>query len=150
MPGFVTKHTSEEFMLTRIVNTVLGFSLLIAGCSTTRNEFEVAPELLTASGTAKVSKLNNQNLAVAVEVKNLAKPEKTQPGAAVYVLWMQPMDAVGAPPQNLGAFNVDKNYYAELDATTTHSKFDLFVTAEPSGQSIGPSGKRLMWTRVER
>ena len=136
-------------MVTKIVKMVLGLGLLIASCSTVKRNFEVAPELLTASGTVKISSLDNHNQTVSVDVKNLAKPEKAQPGATVYVLWLQPLEMVGAPPQNIGAFNVDKNFSAELSSATTHNKFELFVTAEPNGEAIGPSGKRLLWTRID-
>ena len=57
----ITTQKDEVFMYARIVSTVLGISLLLAGCSTKKSDFEVAPEHLTASVTAKVSSLNRQN-----------------------------------------------------------------------------------------
>lgn len=127
----------------------LGIAFLVSGCSTTKKNFETAPELLTASGTIKVSTRDEHNRSVTVAVKHLAKPERVQPGASIYVLWVQPFQLSGSPAQNIGAFTVDNEFSGDLEATTTHQKFDAFVTAEPSREATSPSGRRMLWTRLD-
>ena len=122
---------------------------LVAGCTTTKRDLSVAPELLSASGTVKSSPLEHNNKKILIDVKNLAKPEKAQPGASVYVVWVQPFELPGAPPQNIGRFNVNDDLNAEFSSSTSHQKFDVFVTAEPSGESVSPSGKKALWARIE-
>jgi hypothetical protein len=121
----------------------------VAGCSTVSQELETAPELMTASGQVKVTGSDEQNQKVKIDVKHLARPERVQPGAKVFVLWAQPTEPKGSPVQNLGAFSVDEDLRAALEAKTPYSKFDVFVTAEPGREATSPTGKRLLWSRID-
>lgn len=127
----------------------LGVLALVAGCSGMQRDFEASQDLLTATGHVKVSDTGNNNHKLTIEMKHLAKPEKVQPGAKVFVLWAQPTEIAGAPVQNLGAFTVDDDLKAAMEAITPHSKFDLFVTAESSREAMAPTGKRLMWSKID-
>ncbi len=127
---------------------LLSLTLVISSCSTMTRDLEAAPELLTAKGEVAVSPTDNENRKVVLSVKHLAQAEKVQPGAKLFVMWVQPVEPAGAPVQNLGAFNVSSDLDAKITGTTPHSKFDVFVTAENAREATAPTGRRLLWSKI--
>ena len=102
------------------------------------------PTMPAAEGQAKFSMGTNDNTAIDVNVKHLAQPEKLTPPASTYVVWTQakPNEA----PQNIGQLKVDKDLSGTIQTVTPLHSFDLFITAEGSGQVQSPTGKHLLWT----
>ena len=108
----------------------------------------VSPKLPAAEGSVKYSATKNDNTRIALKVKHLAQPEKLTPPASVYVVWTR--DTRDASAQNIGALKVDTDLNGTLDAETPLHSFDLFITAEASGQVQLPSGPSLLWTNYSR
>ena len=103
----------------------------------------VSPDIPAAQGKVKFNKTNDGNIALKLSVKYLADPQKLQPPAAIYVVWVaQDKDAA---PQNIGALKVEKDREGSLKTVTPFHAFQLFVTAEANGQVQEPTGKRLLW-----
>lgn len=97
-----------------------------------------------AEGHAKFGEAPNGNTSISLTVKHLADPQKLTPPASNYVVWLRA--GKDAAPQNIGALAVDKNLVGRLKTVTAQRSFDLFVTAEGSGQVQAPAGAPLLWT----
>ena len=106
---------------------LLALALGLAGCGAGPIKLVSSPNAPAASGELTTEEGENGNLKLAIEVKHLAAPEKVQPGAKVYVVWVE---AAGAAPQNVGALRLDEDHTGRLDTTTPHRRFNLAITAE--------------------
>ena len=125
---------------------VLATTLAMAGCAGV--SLSTTPSMPAAEGHARYSVTANDNTHIVLKVKHLAQPAKLTPPAATYVVWTR--TTKDAPPQNIGALIVDNNLNGELDGETPLHSFELFVTAEASGQVQTPSGQSLLWTNYSR
>ena len=111
------------------------------------NTFKAYPNAPAASGELTTEEGDNGNLKLAIEVKHLAAPEKVQPGAKAYVVWVE---AAGATPQNVGALRLDEDNTGRLDTTTPHHRFNLAITAEEEPTTALPKGPRVLSAAVAR
>lgn len=133
---------------------VLAATLAMSGCAMFgiggrgNTSLSTSPTLAAAEGSARFSATKNDNTRIALRVKHLAQPEKLTPPASNYVVWTRATKY--APAQNIGALIVDKNLAGKLDAETPLHSFELFITAEASGQVQQPSGQFLLWTNYSR
>lgn len=131
--------------LLALVLTMSGCALFGGGEKTSLSSNPVLP---AAESTVKFKATKNDNTRITLKVKHLAHPEKLTPPASHYVVWTRATkDAV---PQSIGALVVDKNLTGKLDAETPLHSFELFITAEASGQVQAPSGDPLLWTNYSR
>jgi hypothetical protein len=134
------------------MKTALGLGLLLAsviGCSTVQKaQLQTSEKILAAQGELKTQRTDNDNTKIDLSVKHLAQPTKISPDANTFVVWVRP--EAGAPAQNIGALNVDKNLTGKLQSVTPLKDFDLFVTAENSPVAESPSGESLLWSTVTR
>ena len=103
-----------------------GSSSSSAGGNRTEN-LTASSQLPAAEGQVKFAPTKNGNTSVDVSVKHLAHPERLNPPASTYVVWIQ--RAADAAPQNIGALKVDDQLNGELRTVTPLGAFDLFVTA---------------------
>lgn len=118
-----------------------GCALLGGGPGSRMNASPIVP---AAEGHAKFGKAPNGNTSIDLSVKHLADPQKLTPPANNYVVWLRASKEAAA--QNIGALTVDKNLAGRLDTVTALRTFELFVTAEASGQVLQPTGQPLLWT----
>lgn len=110
-------------------------------------EFAASPRVPSAEGTVTARDAGNNNTAVEVQVKHLARPQRIDPGASTYVVWARPLNDFGRA-QSLGALSVDQELTGRLSTTTAFRDFEVFITAESSPQIQDPRGERLLWTTV--
>ena len=103
-----------------------------------------SPAIPAAEGHAKFGSAPNGNTSIDLTVKHLADPQKLTPPANNYVVWLRASKDAAA--QNIGALTVDKDLVGRLTTVTGLHTFDLFVTAETSGQVQRPAGQPLLWT----
>jgi hypothetical protein len=104
----------------------------------------VSPDIPAAQGKVKFDKTDDGNVAINLSVKYLADPQKLQPPAAIYVVWVS--SDKDSPAQNIGALKVDNDREGKLKTVTPLHAFQLFVTAEANGQIQAPAGTKLLWT----
>ena len=128
---------------------VVGAAFLFGGCAMMgaakeKPNMTVSQELPAAEGTADFARTKNENTSIEVKVKHLASPEKLDPPAVTYVVWVR-QDGEERP-QNVGALKVDDNLTGTLATVTPLRRFELFITAEDDGQAREPSGEPLLWT----
>jgi hypothetical protein len=107
------------------------------------DNMSVSPDIPAAQGKVKFAKADNGNTSIDLIVKYLADPQKLQPPSATYVAWVSPDK--DSPAQNIGALQVNGNRKGTLKTVTPLHTFELFVTAEASGQVQAPTGERLIW-----
>lgn len=121
---------------------------LLSGCALMGGgrgpRMNASPAVPAAQGHAKFGKAPNGNTSIDLTVKHLADPQNLTPPAASYVVWLRASKDAAA--QNIGALTVDKNLVGTLKTVTALRAFDLFVTAEGSGQVQWPTGQPLLWT----
>jgi len=103
----------------------------------------VSPNIPAAQGKVKFKKTNAGNIEIKLTLKYLADPQKLQPPAAVYAVWVRKDQDSAA--QNIGALKVEKDRKGTLKSVTPLHAFQLFITAEAQGQVQLPTGTRLLW-----
>ena len=128
------------FLSAALASALSGCALL-GGSGPRMNASPVIP---AAEGSVKFGKARNDNTSVSLSVKHLAHPKKLSPPANNYIVWLRP--GKDAAAQNIGALTVDKKLTGKLDTVTALHSFDLFITAEASGQVQTPTGSPLLWT----
>ncbi|MFS8067008.1 MAG: hypothetical protein ACMG6S_11610 [Byssovorax sp.] len=126
---------------------LLALALGLAGCGAAPIQLVSSPNVPAASGEITTEEGENGNLKLGIEVKHLAAPEKIQPGATVFVVWVE---AAGATPQNVGALRIDEDHTGRLDTTTPHRRFNLAITAEEEPATALPKGPRVLSAAVAR
>ncbi|MBX7116859.1 MAG: hypothetical protein K1X64_21215 [Myxococcaceae bacterium] len=127
---------------------VLVFLLGGAGCMTgaMKVPMTAAANMPAAEGTVTATRTSNENIALEVQVRHLAHPEKVEQGASTYVVWARPMGQ--AVPQILGALKVDRNLDGMLSTVTPYKEFQVFITAEPTEAAVTPTGQQLLLASV--
>lgn len=135
------------------ISAVLAVTLAMSGCAMLGggngvSRLETSPSMPSVEGRARFSVTVNDNTGITLTVKHLARPDRLTPPASNYVVWTRATK--DAPAQNLGALIVDKDLNGKLVAETALHQFDLFITAEDSGQVQQPSGQPLLWMSYSR
>jgi hypothetical protein len=120
----------------------------LSGCGGGAHTMSSSPAVPAAQGQVKFEKAANDNTGIDLTVKHMADPQKLTPPAQHYVVWTR--QNKDAAPQNIGALSVDKNLTGTLKTVTPLHGFELFVTAEGSGQVQQPTGEPLLWTDYSR
>ena len=124
---------------------LLAAVMAISGCAMLgkgNTGIMMASSTLPASeGKVKYSVTKNDNTRIALTVKHLAHPSKLTPPANVYVVWTR---------DTKGALKVDKDLNGTLDAETPLHSFEIFLTAEASGEVQQPTDPHLLWTTYNR
>jgi len=126
---------------------LLAAAAVFAGCSGAE-KLSTSSTLPSSEGDLKCEKAANDNTGIDLKVKHLANPSRLTPPASAYVVWTRADK--DAPPQNIGALEVDKDLSGRLKTVTPLRRFELFITAEPSGETQTPSGTPLMWANCNR
>ena len=135
---------THRFMIATLIVTGLA-TWSCAGSNQLR--LTSSPDIPGAQSTAKVSTTDNGNTQIDLVVEHLASPDRVDPGATTYIVWVRGNEAE-AQSQNLGALKVDENEKGSISATTPLRSFNLYITAEASQLSTTPTGKTLLYTTV--
>ncbi|MCA9622655.1 MAG: hypothetical protein KC731_26725 [Myxococcales bacterium] len=94
-----------------------------------------------------MTKGDNDNTKLEIEVKNLALPSRVVSGTTTYVVWLQPDGETAM--QNVGGLKVDEDLVGTLDTLTPYTAFVVLVTPEVSAQVTAPTNKAVFTSRVE-
>jgi hypothetical protein len=122
---------------------VLLTSLVVATCNATTFQLGRSPETPAAEGTVNLRQTSNGNTKINLVVKHLAPPARIDPSSSVIVVWVRGLEA-GALAQNLGALRVNKNLSGKLEAVTSLSAFDFFLTCEGTQTVTAPTSIELL------
>lgn len=139
-------------MNNKIKNIFLaGISLLfiisLASCAKKIN-FQASSVVPAARGTVKITKDNNSNYAIKIQLLNLAEPNRLQPAKNVYVVWMEG-DNSGV--KNIGQIKTDINFLAKklkasFESVSPVKPNKIFITAEDDATVTYPVGQMVLTT----
>jgi hypothetical protein len=95
-----------------------------------------SPDVPAAVGEAKITRDDNKNAVVEMDIQHLASPENLKPPKKVYMAWAQASDGKNMP---LGQLTVGADRRTRLKATTPMQMFRIIVTAEDTPTPKFPS-----------
>lgn len=115
----------------------LGVALLMFGCAQ-RVALRNAPDVPAAVGEAKITRDQNKNAIVDLQIEHLAPSENLQPPKKTYVVWSQAPDGKNI---NLGQLTVGSDRRGTLKSPTPMQVFRIIVTAENVPTAAFPSSQ---------
>ncbi|MGH7874590.1 MAG: hypothetical protein ACREQO_20560 [Candidatus Binatia bacterium] len=104
-------------------------------------------EVPAALAEAKITKTDNNNTRIELEVQHLAPPQNLVPKKSVYVVWAQ---APQGRTINLGQMIVGQDRASEFIGITPLKEFRIIVTAEELPATATPSSQVVLSTEVFR
>ena len=127
-----------------VVLPLLAVAIFAYGCAQTV-ALRGAQAVPAALGEAKVSRDDNGNTILTIEVEHLAPPENLSQPKSVYVVWAQvPQGRI----VNLGQMNVGKDRSGRFVGVTPLTQFRILVTAEDLAAVATPSKEEILSTEV--
>lgn len=121
--------------------------ILIQGCSKKIN-FQNSVEVPAARGYVKVTKDNNNNYVIKLELSNLAEVKRLDPPKESYVVWMESESNV---VKNIGRINssgslLSRRLTVSFETVSSIKPNLIFITAEDEPNTSYPIGKKIMTT----
>ena len=131
-----------------LVAAVMFASLATTACFGPRElRLTASPDVPAAEAKAKITTSDNGNTKIDLTVHHLALPDRVDPSATVYVVWVRGDDA-NRRSQNLGALRVDGDLNGAFSGVTPLKSFELFITPESSQTVTEPRGRTVLSTNV--
>ena len=112
-------------------------ALLMFGCAQ-RVVLRNAPDVPAAVGEAKITRDQNKNAIIDLQIQPLAPSENLKPPKKFYVVWSQAPDGENI---NLGQLTVGSDRRGTLKSPTPMQVFQIVLTAEDVTTSAFPSSQ---------
>lgn len=124
------------------------FLLAFTSCSK-KIYFENSSVVPAAQGYVKVKKDNNNNSRIDINVLHLADPQRLQPAAKTYIVWM---DTESNSIKNLGQLQSSDHFLSNtlkgsFNTVTSFKPVKIFITAEDDAAISLPRGQPVLETR---
>lgn len=116
---------------------LLGVALLMFGCAQ-RVVLRNAPDVPAAVGEAKITRDQNKNAIIDLQIQHLAPSENLKSPRKFYVVWSQAPDGKNI---NLGQLTVGPDRRGTLKSPTPMQVFRIVVTAEDVPTAAFPSSQ---------
>lgn len=118
---------------------VIAITTAFSSCGSAKHGFGVSSVEPAARGDVKVSRDDNKNYVVNVDVMHLAGPERLPSPKKAYVVWLETDNGT----QNAGQLRPDaglfsKTIKANLKTTTPYQPRRVFITAEDEATVMTP------------
>jgi len=126
-----------------VAGIVLGSSLYLLSSCAVKENFQVSSLQPAARGNVKITKDNNNNYVIRVNVSNLAELERLQADKDSYVVWLKTSDG---NTKNLGQLNVSKSLDASLTTISPYEPDQIFITAENDNEVQYPGSMVILAT----
>ena len=104
--------------------------------------FLSASSVPAAQGNVETKTDRNGNTQVDIKVKHLAMPDRLEPGAKGYVVWL--MSEGQSAYQNIGALKVNQDLEGTYSTKVPYKAFKLIVTPERSMTAQEPTGDAVL------
>ncbi len=120
----------------RSIAPLIGFVAVLALLSTTscstKAAFLTSAVVPAARGEVKVTRDNNDNYIIELEIANLAEPERLDPPKKLYVVWMVTAQKM---TQNIGQMESSSSTFssklkADFKTSSASKPVKIFITAE--------------------
>ena len=143
------KAASLATMTKNIFLSVLTILLIFSFTScVTKAKFENSAVVPAARGDVKVTKDNNNNYKVKINISNLAEVNRLQPARETYVVWLvsdqDETKNLGQLKSSSGTFS--SKLKASFSAVTSYKPSKIFITAEDDATTLYPSGQTILST----
>ena len=135
-------------VLSRFVGLLIAVPVL-AGCagpSTVR--LTGNSDIPGAEGVVTTSTTNDGNTKLDINVKHLAPPEKVDPAASVFMVWVRGLES-DSQPVSQGALIVNSDLNGQMETSTPLRAFELYITPESAQSVTVPAGKTLLSARIQ-
>lgn len=110
-------------------------ALLITSCATT-GKFPVSEVIPAADIDLKVKEDRNENYKISINAKHIASPDRLNPPASYYVVWVDTYDGY----KNVGQLRSKNAKRAELQTLSPFEFNEILITAETNGDASYPEG----------
>jgi len=129
--------------------TVITFLLFLSSCSK-KIYFSNSSVEPAAQGSVKMAKDRNGNYNLNINIVNLAPPQRLQPPASTYLVWM---DTEGNGTKNLGKITSSDNLLSKtlkgsLTSVTRFKPSKVYITAENDATVSSPGELVVMTTNT--
>jgi hypothetical protein len=132
----------------KLILTCIVVTVLMASCSTGKQEMASSSLVPAAAGTVDVKAGDNDNTELTVIVKHLALAQKVYTGATNYIVWIKPEGSQNY--QNVGALNVDSDLQGIHKTSIPYKNFKVLVTPENGNMAQLPTGPAIFEQQVMR
>ena len=135
------KSTNIFFFLLLVVGTSL------SSCSN-KVRFNTSRVVPAAEGYAKISKDDNGNKLITIEIMRLTEPTRLRPSKDIYVVWMDTKDN---GLKNIGQLRTSSGFFSStlksnFTTTTPFVPKKIFITAENNADITRPTGDTVLST----
>ena len=124
--------STVKLMTFGFISAVTMFGLGCAQKVALRN----SPDVPAAVGEAKITRDENRNAVVEVDIQHLAPSDSLKPPKKAYTVWAQSPEGKN---MNLGQLTVGDDRRGRLKGTTPMQVFRIIVTAEDTPAATFPS-----------
>ncbi len=125
----IIANKSQKILLFGFLATLGMFSF--SSCST-KAAFLTSSVVPAARGDVQVTRDNNKNYVIQLDIMNLAEPERLQPPKKLYVVWMvtdqKLTKNIGQIDSSSGAFS--NKLKADFQTSSAFKPVKIFITAE--------------------
>lgn len=123
--------------------------LLSFNSCATKAKFETSTVVPAARGDIKITKNNNNNFVIKIEIANLAEVERLQPPKRTYVVWLvtenDETKNLGQVISSSGTFS--DNLKASFETVTSNKPAKIFITAEDNATAMYPGGQVILTSK---
>ena len=141
-----------KYLKVNLKTKILAVMLLFAGIalSSCSNKvmFNTSRVVPAAEGYAKVTKDDNGNKKIEIEIMRLTEPTRLQPSRDLYVVWMETKDNgvknIGQLKTSSGLFS--STLKSSFSTSTPFNPTKIFITAENDSNIIKPTGQTVLET----
>ncbi|MET4083845.1 hypothetical protein ABIB40_003818 [Pedobacter sp. UYP30] len=135
------KQTTLRFLILLFICTAL------SSCSN-KVMFNTSRVVPAAEGYTKITKDDNGNKLITIEIKRLTQPTRLQPSRNLYVVWMDTKDN---GLRNIGELRTGSGFFSStlksnFSTITPFTPKRIFITAENNADIVRPTGDTVLST----
>lgn len=139
--------TSKQTKYFFFIALFIGVTLSSCSNKVMFNTSRVVP---AAEGFAKVTKDDNGNKMITIEIKRLTQPTRLNPSRDLYVIWMETKDN---GLRNIGQLRTNSGFFSStlksnFSTITPFSPKRIYITAENSADIVRPTGVTVLSTDI--
>lgn len=141
--NLLKSNTQIKFM--SIIMLFVG--IMSSGCSN-KVMFNTSRVVPAAEGFAKITKDENGNKLIKIEIMRLTQPNRLHPSRDLYVVWMETKDN---GIRNIGQLRTNSGFFSStlkssFSTITPFSPTKIFITAENDASITRPTGETVLST----